>query len=599
MRGKTLKQKQGGFKNPIKVRYLGLAVWLLASSFIIYHPTRATDCPDVKIIFARGSGGEQNTNADYLEFKSTIEEKLKTTTLHYEISDLDYPAVGVGFDNADLALTTLGALFSGGESYEFGDSMWQGVDNLTRIATDTVCPDTKYVLGGYSQGTMVVLNSLSAFDSEDIIYVATFGDPKIYLPEGEGILPAACRGDNLSDYRMYVPDCQAYKGILGAYIPYEPDAYKGKIGTWCNKRDALCSSHLNVNDHTRYIEEGLYEDASRVIFDKICRAFGIDNTISSPHDTAILIDATSSMYSLITEYKAEAKRLAEQTLAIGGRVALYDYRDYQEGYVPRQYCSFENCTIETFEAGLNKIAISGGGDTPESLLASSLHVMQELDWKNGSTKSIVVLTDAGYHEPDFDIGATTKLDVVRLSKQIDPVNFYVVTTPNMAEAYEELTSATGGRVVTTADDLSELTDYIVERYDTLPRVEEEYGEMVARPTLKIEEVNLGVNSAIVQFTTDGIRTMVILNDTILGVTSEHKITVSDLKMDKSNMLRLVPLGDDIKGEPVDIELSTAGYGADKSIQNYGKSDVYLTKQDVTNGFDWPFQTLKAPNTGRR
>ena len=55
MRGKTLKQKQGGFKNPIKVRYLGLAVWLLASSFIIYHPTRATDCPDVKIIFAENA----------------------------------------------------------------------------------------------------------------------------------------------------------------------------------------------------------------------------------------------------------------------------------------------------------------------------------------------------------------------------------------------------------------------------------------------------------------------------------------------------------------------------------------------------------------
>ena len=82
------------------------------------------------------------------------------------------------------------------------------------------CPGTKYVVGGYSQGAMVVSKALGSLNADRIIYAATFGDPKIYLPEGKGILPAACRGENLSDYRMYVPDCQAYKGLLGAYVPY-------------------------------------------------------------------------------------------------------------------------------------------------------------------------------------------------------------------------------------------------------------------------------------------------------------------------------------------------------------------------------------------
>ena len=270
---KNLTKSQGGYKNKIKVRYLLTAIGVLISGLMIKQTVQAVGCPDVRIVFARGSGGEQDVSSDYLEFKSTIEQKIQTTKLNYEFVDLKYPAVGVGFTSIETAMTTLGAFFSGGEAYEFGDSMWKGVDNLKAIVTSPSCPETKYVLGGYSQGAMVLLNSLSFFTPDRLIYAATFGDPKIYLPEGAGAIPAACRGENLSDYRMYVPDCQAYKGILGAYIPYEPEAFTGKIGTWCNKGDILCSSHFNVNDHVGYVSEGLYEDASRVIFDKICFRF--------------------------------------------------------------------------------------------------------------------------------------------------------------------------------------------------------------------------------------------------------------------------------------------------------------------------------------
>ena len=542
MRGKILVKNQGGHKNKIKVRYLVVAIGVMLSSLMLRQTVQATGCPDVRIIFARGSGGEQNTSSDYLDFRSTIETKLQTTSLSYDFMDLEYPAVGVGFNNLDVASTTLGAYFSGGESYKFGESMWKGVENLEKIATDTSCPGTKYVLGGYSQGAMVLLNTISAFTPERLIYVATFGDPKIYLPEGAGVMPAACYGENLSDYRMYVPDCQAYKGILGAYVPYEPEALTGKMGTWCNKRDILCSSHTSVNDHVGYVTEGLYEDASRVIFDKICKEFGVENRVSSPHDTAIMIDSTGSMKSLIDQYKDEARRLAEKTFAIGGRVALYDYRDYQEGYEARQRCSFETCTMETFGEGLRAIEVSGGGDAPESLLGSSLHVMEELNWKQGSTKSIVVLTDAGYHDPDYDIGGTTKLDVVRLSKQIDPVNFYVITTPKNVGSYSELTAETGGKAVTTADDLSELTDYIIERYDSLPRVEE--AEVMAElPTLEVVAAQISDGEARVSFNTTGSRTMVVLNEAILGVTDETEIVITGLDASVDNKIMLVPLSD--------------------------------------------------------
>ena len=66
-----------------------------------------------------------------------------------------------------------------------------------------------------------------------------------------------------------------------------------------------------------------------------------------------------------------------------------------------------------------------GGDIQESLLSAAYRLMQEQNWKLGSTKSLVVLTDAGYLMPDRD--GVTLDDVVTLSKSIDPVNFYIIT----------------------------------------------------------------------------------------------------------------------------------------------------------------------------
>ena len=561
---RKLREKTG------KLKYL-ISAGILCLTLMPGMQTQAISCPSLKIVFARGSGGERWNDKNYLEFKNTIESKLTTVDLDYEFVDLDYPAVGVGIDNLDI---TLGALFGAGDAYEFGDSINAGVRNLIKMINNDSCKNTKYILGGYSQGAMVVSKALSSLNANKIIYAATFGDPKIYLPEGKGLLPAACRGANLSDYRMYVPDCQAYKGLLGAYVPYEPMTFTGKVGTWCNRRDIFCSSHLSVSDHMGYVGDALYEDASRVIFDKITTHFGLENHVSSPHDTAFLIDSTGSMSSMISKYKAEALRLATETLNSGGRVALYDYRDLSDPYQPVEHCNFETCTLKVFESELASIRADGGGDTPESLLSASFNVMKALKWKYGSTKSLVVLTDANFLSPDRD--GMTFDKVVALSKTIDPVNFYIITKSKYRSYYCDLAEQTDGKVVTNLDELSLLTDYIVERYDSLPQVEE--SEPVDLPTLMINEINVVDDRVEVKFETSGVQTMVILNDTILGVTEETKIVLSELNSELENILQLVPLGNDLRGENVEVNL--AGYGA---------------VGDMTSSL---MVTPKAPSTGK-
>lgn len=507
--------------------------------------TSADSCPDVKIIFARGSGQERWVGQDYINFKNELAEKLKLTSLSYGFEDLDYPAIGVG--DGFILLSTF---VSGGEAYEFGESVNLGVKNL--ISEVSACPGSKYVIAGYSQGAMVVSKAVQNISPEKIIYAATFGDPKIYLPEGAGMVPSACSGRNLSNYRIYVPDCRVYEGLLGGYKPYQPEGYLDKLGTWCNHTDIFCSTHFSIKSHTSYVSDGLYADASKVIFDKITKAFGISNNFVSLHDTAILIDSTGSMSGLIENYKAEALRLAEKTLNAGGRVALYDYRDLNDPYEVREHCNFETCTLGSFKSGLDEIEVDGGGDTPESLLSASFKIMRKLNWKFGSTKSVVVLTDAGYHEPDLD--GVSFADVVALSKSIDPVNFYVITPSETMSVYDDLAVATGGKVVNSASDLGVLTGEIMARYDSLPRVEENFDRAVLP---EISEVL--VNEGMVSFKNTGTSCLVILNDAILGVTEKNEIVISDLDLTVANKLRLVPLGENVRGNGVEVELS-AGMG---------------------------------------
>ena len=162
--------------------------------------------------------------------------------------------------------------------------------------------------------------------------------------------------------------------------------------------------------------------------------------------------------------------------------------------------------------------------------------------------------------------------VVGLSRTIDPVNFYIITTPALGYTYKNLAEQTGGKVVTNWDELSLLTDYIMERYDSLPRVEETLPENLPSLTVKsIEQVD--GSKTHVKFETTGTETMVILNDAILGITAETDITISDLSPDSENILTLVPLTSDLRGESVSVDLG----------ENY-HADLTLLP--------------KAPNTGR-
>lgn len=432
-------------------------------------------CNDVTFVFARGSG-EQLGDTSATAWQTEIHNQLIGTGLKYDFYELgtmsqggyQYPAAAVS-GNLGSYITMLGAYVSGGSAFEFGRSVRQGVEELKAYlaqATES-CPNTKFVLGGYSQGAMVISGTLNELDADKILYVATFGDPKIYLPEGNNRIlevipkiPDACLGKNLSPYRIDVPDCRAYEGVLGSYRPYQPATYAGKVGTWCNESDIMCSSGMSTNDHVLYVAKQLYVDAARkiatIVRQELADRISIgDDLAKHMHDIAFVVDSTISMRDALDDYRAEAKKLAAAAVASGGRVALFEYRDVSI-FPTRELCTFD-CTLDEFNAQIDGIVANGGAEADESALSAIMTALDTADWRPEAKNSIILLTDAGYHDPDYD-DATLEMvversrgvvsHVSRSNANPSPVAIHVITKTREFSAYSELARQVDGGVFT-------------------------------------------------------------------------------------------------------------------------------------------------------
>ena len=176
--------------------------------------------------------------------------------------------------------------FNAGKNDYFNHSVTTGIKEMHALYRDITkrCPNTKFILGGYSQGAIVMSHAIRTLDPEKIIYLSTFGDPKLHLPEGEGKDKPCYHGIH-SDYRINVPDCDVEHGILGAQKPYLPNAkFSGKIGAWCNSGDFMCGSffdplgfseinlgkfqfiHQNlISGHLAYADRDAYAESAHIV----------------------------------------------------------------------------------------------------------------------------------------------------------------------------------------------------------------------------------------------------------------------------------------------------------------------------------------------
>lgn len=300
----------------------------LRSLSLATHATSATQpCVDYLVIFARGSGEELHTNIDHQAFSKAMSEIFHKLPQHsyryYQLGESNsfgqpYPAIGI-----EDPKVISGAILSGGKAYAFGRSVKAGINELTNLyqRVTKTCPNTQFILSGYSQGAMVITYAIRHLNPDKILYIANFGDPKLYLPEGKGIMPDACKNLNLSPYRQNIPDCYVEHGLLGGLDPYVYTKYHQKVGAWCNIADFICGSTFDpfglsdptqnsknnifaniFNGHVSYSRRGAYQEAAQIIYQKITQRSNQSPTqkqtlIHYYHPEQLYIGPLSKLYS--------------------------------------------------------------------------------------------------------------------------------------------------------------------------------------------------------------------------------------------------------------------------------------------------------------
>ena len=200
----------------------------------------------VYVVFVRGSG-ESFDGPQATAFRNDIlgainqPPRLPVATAWAEIGNLDgspgpnnnandpgeYPAVGW----ADWGI------FTGMDGYY--NSVWTGVNELIKHLNDRAsrCPKESIVVGGYSQGAEVVgyaMTSVSDYTLSHIGFVALYGDPRA---------TACSSGNNVNvPWRRGSANCAL--GSLGTRTPYMPSSLYGRVGSWCDSSDGVCTGNL-------------------------------------------------------------------------------------------------------------------------------------------------------------------------------------------------------------------------------------------------------------------------------------------------------------------------------------------------------------------
>lgn len=181
--------------------------------------TAAPRCPDIEVVFARGTDEPAGIGVVGQSFVDTLRPMVKGSTVGtYAVR---YPA-----------------------SWDFWKAA-AGANDMSRRVQDTAarCPDTKIVMGGYSQGAAVV----------DVVATSPVAGLGYTAP-----LPAAVVPRIASVVVFGNPSAR-----LGQPLTRMSPVFGSRTADLCARNDPVCSLGRNFDAHVRYPQSGLVKLAAQ------------------------------------------------------------------------------------------------------------------------------------------------------------------------------------------------------------------------------------------------------------------------------------------------------------------------------------------------
>jgi len=192
---------------------------------------QAESCPDVEVVFARGTAEPAGPGRVGQAFISDLQNSLNGQSVG--VYAVNYPA-----------------------SYDFLQSAPQGAGDASAHVQSVAatCPDTSIVLGGYSQGAAVV----------DLITA----DPAATFGFGQPMPPAVA--DHVAAVAVFGNPSDKIGRPLSAISPL----YGAKTVDLCNGADPVCSNGDDRAAHSLYVQTGLTDRAADFVAARISAAPG-------------------------------------------------------------------------------------------------------------------------------------------------------------------------------------------------------------------------------------------------------------------------------------------------------------------------------------
>lgn len=186
-------------------------------------PRASASCPDVEVVFARGTDEPPGVGRVGQAFVSSLRQQTRKNVTAYGVN---YPA------NKDFLAATDGANDASNHIQHMADN----------------CPTTKLVLGGYSQGAAVI----------DIVTAAPL--PGLGFREP---LPSDA-AEHVAAVALFGNPSSRAGGLMSALTP----TFDGKTIDLCNQGDPVCSDGNQWKAHLGYVP-GLTSQAASFVAGRI------------------------------------------------------------------------------------------------------------------------------------------------------------------------------------------------------------------------------------------------------------------------------------------------------------------------------------------
>ncbi|MCV7154414.1 cutinase family protein [Mycolicibacterium pyrenivorans] len=209
----------------------------LAGSPVVAAPAYAAPCPDVEVVFARGTFEPPGVGATGQAFVDSL--RAKTNGKSVDVYAVNYPA------SLDFATAAAGVIDASNRVVEMSQN----------------CPATKIVLGGYSQGAAV-----AAYITEDAI-------PEGYTPPPgmSGPMPPSVADHVAAVTLLGKPSSGFLQLIYTGAPPIDVGPrYAGKTLDLCIPEDPVCSPTGGDNGaHGAYTIRGMTDQAAEFVVGKL------------------------------------------------------------------------------------------------------------------------------------------------------------------------------------------------------------------------------------------------------------------------------------------------------------------------------------------